>query len=144
MSEESTKTLKAIESYSKKKALYKAELSSEHDGINEDNTIKLFSELITKNSENIYRSRPGNQSKVFDGRAMEMFLALSLSERCEVIQNVVKYYGMSIGTANIEPIGGGTDSGKIRKKTKYQEGEASIIIVDRSITGLFETRTKVL
>ena len=51
---------------------------------------------------------------------------------------------MSIGTANIEPIGGGKDSGKIRKKTKYQEGEASIIIVDRSITGLFETRTKVL
>ena len=144
LSEESTKTLKAIESYSKKKALYKAELSPEHDGINEENTAKLFSELISKNSENIYRSRPGNQSKVFNGGAMEKFLALPLSERCDAIQNVVHYYCMDSGVADLTLIGGTSHSGVIKKSARYQDGKASIIIVDRSITGLFETRTKAL
>ena len=144
LSEESTKTLKAIESYSKKKALYKAELSPDHDGINEENTAKLFSELISKNSENIYRSRPGNQSKVFDGEATKMFMDLSLSERCDVIQNVVQYYGMGNGLADLSLIGGTKKCGTITKGSKIQEGKADIFIFDRSITGLFEKRTKVL
>ena len=75
---------------------------------------------------------------------MEKFLALPLSERCDAIQNVVHYYCMDSGVADLTLIGGTSHSGVIKKSARYQDGKASIIIVDRSITGLFETRTKVL
>ena len=75
---------------------------------------------------------------------MEKFLALSLSERCEVIQNVVQYYGMGNGLADLSLIGGTKKCGTITKGSKIQEGKADIFIIDRSITGLFEKRTKVL
>ena len=75
---------------------------------------------------------------------MEKFLALPLSERCDAIQNVVQYYGMDSGVADLTLIGGTSRSGVIRKSARYQDGKASFIIVDRSITGLFETRTKLL
>lgn len=145
LSEKSEKTLKSIESYNKKKGNNQGlVVDPEHDNITTENTEQLFIELINKNKLYIYKNRPAKQDNVFSENGLKLFKNLSLDEKCFVISESVKYFGMGNGKANLEPVGGKPNCGVIKVKSSYQKGSNSLYIVDKSITGLFESITKVL
>ena len=56
----------------------------------------------------------------------------------------IKYFGMGKGVADLELIGGSKGAGTIIKNSKLQKGKSSLFIIDKSVTGLFESVTKVL
>ena len=115
-----------------------------HDGIDEENTESLFKELMEKNKSKIYKNRPGKQDSVFSEEGLGKFKELSLDDRCAVITEAMNYFGMGSGIANLEAIGGTKGCGTITKGSKLQKGKTSLSIVDKSITGLFESITKVI
>ena len=145
LSEKSEKTLKSIENYMKKKSEEKTmTVDPKHDGIDEENTESLFKELMEKNKSKIYKNRPGKQDSVFSEEGLGKFKELSLDDRCAVITEAMNYFGMGSGIANLEAIGGTKGCGTITKGSKLQKGKTSLSIVDKSITGLFESITKVI
>ena len=145
LSEKSEKTLKSIENYMKKKSEVKTmTVDPKHDGIDEENTESLFKELMEKNKSKIYQNRPGKQDSVFSEEGLGKFKELSLDDRCAVISEAMNYFGMGSGLANLEAIGGSKKCGTITKGSKLQKGKTSLSIVDKSITGLFESITKVI
>ena len=144
LSENSARTLKHIESYLNKKNQSKdITVDSKYDSITEEDTESLFEELIDKNNLPIYENRPGKQL-LFSEKGLEKFKTLSLDERCNVISESMKYFGMGSGMANLEAIGGTKKCGTLIKGSKLQKGKTSLFIVDKSVTGLFESFTKVL
>lgn len=145
LTDEYEATLKKIESFLKKKKQYKNIIvNPEYDGITAENTESLFKELLKKNSLDIYKNRPGKQDKVFSDNGLMLFIKLSLDDRCMVISECMRYFGMGGGIANLTEIGGSKTCGTITKGSKIQVGKTSLSIIDKSITGLFEVRTKVI
>ena len=138
LSAESQQTLSRIESFTKKKVKYKnISINSKYDGINEINTLVLYSELVEKTDSNIYANRPASQRDVIVA-AFESFKALSLDERCNAISSLMMYYGMGNGVSDLSMIGGTSQCGVIAKTARQDLCKTRISIIDQSITGLFE------
>ncbi len=140
LSNKSQETLKKIESFFKRNSNNKDfEPNPLFNKITEENTKELFIELIEKNTNKLYSKRPGNQKKILNNNALNIFQSLNLSDKCKVIQEVVKYYGMNNGLANFTLISGSKACATLLKSSKQNLSEAKISIYDQSITGLFET-----
>ncbi len=140
LSRESEETLKRIDSFFKKNENNKNfEPNPQFDKITNENTEALFSELVRKNTTNLYCKRPGNQNKILNDNALNTFLNLTLLDKCNIIREIIKYYGMNNGLANFTLIGGSKACGTLTKSSKQDLEKSIIIIYDQSITGLFET-----
>lgn len=143
LSKEAELVLKKVESYKKKKSQYKNLLiDQKKDGLLDESLELLFLELVSKSQNRIYRKRPGSQEKVLVS-SLEKFRTLSPEEKCDVIEQVVVYFGMGIGLADFSLIGGTKACGFLTKGAKLDLQKISAFIIDKSVTGLFETKTPI-
>lgn len=145
LSEESQLTLKRAESFLRKSSENRGlVVDSNHDGLTEDNTRKLFTELVSKTKEQIYRKRPGNQNDLLQGEAaMASFASLSLNDRVIVIRELMNYFGMKSGLSDLTLIGGSKACGTLTKSANNDLSKTRIAIVNQSITGLFEKKVNI-
>lgn len=140
LSNSSEETLKSIDNFFNKNENNKeAKPNPLFDKITDENTESLFLELIEKNENKLYLQRPGNQKKVLNNGALIKFRELTLLDRCNVVREIIKYYGMSNGLANFTLIGGSKACGTLTKSAKQDLSKSEISLYDQSITGLFET-----
>jgi CRISPR-associated endonuclease Csn1 len=145
LSNEGEKTLKKIESFANKKKDYKnLTIESKFDGIDSENTLDLFHELMDKSKKAIYLNRPGSQGALLLNPATEdKFKSLDLESRVTVISELMKYYGMNNGMANLSSIGGTKACGTLIKGSKVNLEKTKLSLVFQSVTGLFEQRVEI-
>lgn len=143
LSQESQQTLKKIERFfNKKRKFPDIKIDSKHDGMTMDNTLSLYKELLDKLSCNIYLKRPSNQSDILkDSR--NMFENFDLADRCNIIREVVNYFAMNEGKADLTLINGTKACGVLTKGARIDLGKTDLCIIYQSITGLFETREQI-
>lgn len=142
LSDDSQYVLKKIENFSKKLSENKGLIvNPDYDKITTENTLALFDELVSKTKESIYLKRPGNQNEILQSeKARTLFEQLPLNERCSVINEILKYFGMGSGQANLELIGGTKACGTLIKGSRIDLSKSKISVLNQSITGLFEQR----
>lgn len=135
---DSQKTLKKLESFNRKKTQFRGiAISSEHDGITEENITNLYEALMKKSNSKIFSIRPASQAKLITEK-YGTFKKLSLQDKCSVVTSLLDYFGMTGGVSDLKLLGGKSSVGAIKKPGKYNTTNSSIKIVDQSITGLFE------
>ena len=142
LSKESQAVLKKVESFIRKAKEYKdLHVDSRFDGIDEKNTEVLFRELVDKTKTSIYSKRPGNQSNLLQSEeALAKYKNLSLDERVKVIIELINYYGMGSGIADLVLIGGSKASGILLKSSNMELSKTKVSLVNQSVTGLFENK----
>ena len=145
LTEQSQSTLKKVESFIRKSSEFRGlSVDSKHDGLTEENTEELFLELIEKSKEPIYQKRPGNQNNLLQGEeTIPLFKDLSLNNRVVLIKELMNYYGMKSGLADLTLIGGSKACGTLTKSTNNDMAKTKISIINQSITGLFEKKVVV-
>lgn len=138
LSSKSQETLRKIEVFFKKNEKNKdLQPNSQFDNITEENTECLFKELVQKSNLPIYCKRPGSQQDVLNN-GIDVFLVLNLLDRCKTIKEIINYFAMGNGLANLTMINGSKACGTLKKNSRYCLTKSEIKIFDQSITGLFE------
>ena len=140
LSDDSQYVLKKIESFIRKASENKGLLiNPQFDDITSENTEFLFKELVAKTEEPIYQRRPGNQNSLLQSEeTLRKFTALSLDKRVKVLIELISYYGMKSGMADLTLIGGSKACGTLTKSANIDLSKTKLTIVNQSITGLFE------
>ena len=112
-----------------------------HDGINNEEIDNLYNELVHKLINGSYKKRIANQGiKLKDNN--ETFKKLSIMNKCKLINELIIMFRCDNATSSdLTLIGGGTSNGsmKVNKNTVCKN---DIILVNQSITGLYEKREK--
>ncbi len=98
----------------------------------------MFDALIEKLKYE-YAKRPANQGlKLEENR--ESFLKLTLREQLETVNQILSMLRCDIDTkADLSLVGGSKNAGMMHKN-KNTVGESKLILVNQSVTGLFENR----
>ena len=129
---------KKIDRFLERKRINKNILvDSEIDKITKDNNLRLYDLLIEKAKENIYKLRPSNQLRTFES-GRERFCNLSIEDQCDLLGEMVSYFSMTSGASNLKMIGGSPNAGLILFASKIDVDEKSLVVIDQSVTGLFE------
>lgn len=138
LSNEDVRSFNRIEKFLERKKNNKdLYINPEFDGITMENNLRLYDLLVDKAGKSIYKDRPSSQRKTFlDGR--ETFIGLSIEEQCSVLISMLSYFGMGKGLADLKTIGGSPNAGLITFTSKMETNEKGILIIDQSVTGLFE------
>jgi len=106
--------------------------------IDENELIYLYDELTAK-LEIVYAKRPANKSADLQDRR-ELFVKLSLINKAKVINEILTMLRCDNKTdSDLRLIGGGSNAGKI-SKNKNTICKSNLILVNQSVTGLYENR----
>lgn len=109
--------------------------------ITEENNINFFEAILNKICCGIYLKRKG---KVFTNLAnsKEKFNSLGIPEQCNIIQKIVLLFAANTQTVDLSPIGK-THEGKVTL-SKYIESLNECVLINQSVTGLFENEVDLL
>ena len=132
-------TIRRVEKYLEKNENNKKfEPNEQRDKIAKEQLLALFDALIEKLKYE-YAKRPSNQGlKLEENR--ESFLNLTLREQLETVNQILSMLRCDIDTkADLSLVGGSKNAG-VMHKNKNTVGENKIILVNQSVTGLFENR----
>ncbi len=123
---------KAIEKHTKN-------IDDIHDGIKNEELIDLYDEYIKKLQVGVYSNRPANMKDVLsNGR--ETFINLSIEDKCYLLDEILTMLRCDIKTnSNLELIEYKTNAGDIKKNTNVL-CKNSLVLVNQSVTGLYENR----
>ena len=66
-----------------------------------------------------------------------------MEEQCSVIQNLMLYFAMGGGKADLSLIKGSSNAGVIQFYAKFNLMKTELIIYDQSVTGLFEKAERI-
>lgn len=131
-----------IEKVIEKQVASKEYRVSEFDGIEEDKLIQLYDVFTNKLEYTCYSKCPGNQLNTLKtGR--DKFLILRIEDMCRVLYEILHLFQCNALLANLTLIGGVGQAGKtnIGKEISKQK---KVILVNQSVTGLFEQETDLL
>ena len=108
------------------------------DGLSPEKLLTLYNLMIEK-LQTVYGKRPANQAKqLLEYR--ENFEGLTLREQAKVLDQILTMLRCdNATTANIVAIGGGSAVGNMAVN-KNTVGKSQIILINQSVTGLFENR----
>lgn len=110
-----------------------------HDRLNNDALTDLYDTFIDKLEFGIYKKRPGNQYQTLK-KERENFLTIPLKDKCIILNEILTMLRCDNKTkADLKLINGKPNCGSIvvNRNTLCKN---SIIIVNQSITGLYENR----
>ena len=131
-------TIRRIEKYLEKNSMY--EVDPVKDGFTEATLGVLYKELAYK-LKTVYAKRPANQSSILE-QGEEKFYGLSLKEKAKVINQIIIMMRCDIETkGDLSAIGGSKNAGSI-KINKNTIGKSKLVLVNQSVTGLFENRVE--
>ena len=118
------------------------EPTAEYDGFTSTDLDRIYDELKFKLSSTIYKKRPANQSIALEnGRSIFVNLE-NISDKVRVIKEILTMLRCDAATiSNLKSIGGSANAGgmSINKNTV---GKSELVLINQSVTGLFETREK--
>lgn len=128
--------IRRIEKYLEKNSAY--EIDEIKDKITTEEMIGLYDELAYKLNHE-YAMRPSNPSEIlFNNR--DAFIALALSEKVRTVNNIITLVRCDIQTSSdLTSINGSKYAGAM-SKNKNTVGAANLVLVNQSVTGLFENR----
>lgn len=138
LDQEEEETVRRIERY-----LYKGyeKVIQEFDGLKEDALDALYDKYTDKLLNGPYKERRNNQgSKLLEGR--DLFLELNPHDKVVLLNSTLNMLRCGTTTeSDLTRINGAKQAGKITYRKKILEGER-IFLVNQSVTGLFENRTR--
>lgn len=143
LNNETTKYIKKIERFLEKKKTNKNLLVDERfDEINREKNEKLYNLLLEKTKLNVYEERPRSIRNILeDGRTK--FKQLEIESQLNVLISIISNLGMSNGVCDLSAIGGNKNSGKLTLSiTTINPNKKKIVIIDQSITGIYEEKFK--
>lgn len=116
----------------------KLEVNEEFDKITREDVLELYDEFILK-LRGTYKARPSNQAATLESNR-ENFLALTLTEKVRVLNQILTMLRCDTeNKANLEDIGGSKFAGSM-VVNKNTLGKSHLMLVNQSVTGLFENR----
>ncbi len=115
---------------------------TENDGITAEKNLWMYDEFCRKQKETIYANRPASQYQTLV-RGREQFEKLPCEEQCMVLNEILHLLQCKPISANLEPIGGSPNSGKININKVIMNCEEAKLI-HQSVTGLFEQEIDLL
>ena len=135
--EKNEELIRRVEKFLEKKN--SSEASEKYDGFSHVDMNELYRKLTDKFINTIYKKRPANQANnlvtneaVFDG--------LELHEKAKVINEIITMLRCDIAsTADLKLINGRTNAGNTAR-SKNAVGKSRLILINQSVTGLFENR----
>ena len=112
-----------------------------HDGIKDEDLIDLYDEYTKKLQVGVYSNRPANMKDVLtNGR--ETFINLSIEDKCCLLDEILTMLRCDIKTnSNLELIKYKANVGDIKKNTNVL-CKNTLVLVNQSVTGLYENRVK--
>ena len=134
--------IRRVEKYLEYNVQYEAK--SMFEGFDHTDLNSLYDELTSKLGTSIYKKRPANQLNALE-KGKEKFKNIqTLREKAQIIKEMLIMYRCDAATvANLKAIGGSANAGsmKIKKNTLTSR---SLVLVNQSITGLFETEEELV
>lgn len=128
--------IRNIEKYVEKNANY--EVDVKRDGFDAIALEQLYDELTDK-LQTAYSQRPANQGELLQGKR-EKFLSLTLREKAIVLNQILIMLRCDIATtADLTLIDGVKMAGNMAV-SKNTIGKSKLILINQSVTGLFENR----
>ncbi len=128
--------IRRIEKYLEKNSDY--EPDEKKDKITNEHIIELYDELVYKLGHE-YSQRPSNPVEVLS-RNRETFAKLSLQEKIKTANNIITLVRCDIQTScDLTKVNGSKYAGSM-SKNKNTAGAANLVLVNQSVTGLFENR----
>lgn len=143
LSEESQKYIKKLTNYrirkKENKDLTVFDVSKE---INHSNNLKLYGALVTKMKAAVYLRATQNKAEAFmDSEIKERFEALSVEEQIDVLFEMINLLTNKKSTYDLSPL---KMSSSRRVITFNLSGVDEFVLINQSVTGLFENRTNLL
>ena len=133
----SYKIIKKIEKYLEKN--YLNEVSEEFDGFSNNDLYLIYEILVDKLSETVYNKRPSNQYKILDNNR-EIFEELETFEKAKVINEIITMLRCDASTtADLKLVGGPSTAGGLTVN-KNTVGASCLVLINQSVTGLYEER----
>lgn len=112
------------------------------DTIVAEKNIELYGLLKDKHQEGIYKNRPNPVGEKLAG-AFEKFEELTVEEQCNVLMEILKLSAIGLQAANLTAIGESANTGKMLM-SKNIAGTEELILINQSVTGVFESRIDLL
>lgn len=139
---EDTFYVKKIEKFLEKKKTKKDLLVDEkYDEISREKNIKLYNTLLEKAKLPIYQNRPASCVDLLNKR-FDTFRNLEIEKQLLVLDSFITYLGMTNGTSNFELIDEGKNKGKLTISSTIIPSKKNLLIIDQSITGIYEEKFK--
>lgn len=147
VSEEYEEYMKKIEKYIQRNVEYKGKdllpIDSEWDGVSKSQNLDLYDVLCGKLNNTIYKYRPNNQGEELMS-LREKFMQLSCEEECIVLNEILWFLRCKpTTTADLRMLGKSKNTGKMRVN-KIISKHKSAILINQSVTGLFEQKIDLL
>ena len=137
LSDKYCEMIRRVEKYLEHNVQYEAEAVFE--GFNHEDLNSLYDELSFKLGKSIYKKRPANQFNTLEKGKKQFADIQKLGEKARIINELLTMYRCdATTTANLKAIGGTANAGsmKINKNTLTSK---RLVLVNQSVTGLFET-----
>ena len=117
-------------------------LEKGQDVVTIENNIKLYDLILEKNTTGIYSKRPATIGTILKNGKKE-FELLDLDEQVEALICIMKVFSFENQGINLKAVGGAKQSGKMQPNKMISERK-SVLIINQSITGLFENTIDLL
>ena len=130
--------IRNIEKYLDKNQDY--DVSERFDKMTNDELIELYDDVVTK-LLTTYAKRPSNQGKLMKENR-ENFAALTLKEKAILLNGALNMLRCDVKTkADLSAVGGSKNAGNMAVN-KNTVSKSKLILVNQSVTGLYENRTE--
>lgn len=137
---ESESVIRRIEKYLEKSG--SENVSERYDGFSNDDCMTLYDLFVEKLTNTIYKKRPANQgNKIMQNR--NVFERLCLKDKAKIINEILTMLRCDIATtADLKLLNCSGNAGNMAV-SKNTVGKSRLIIINQSVTGLFENRIKI-
>lgn len=134
---EEEEVIRKIEKFLEKD--FNSEAIENFDGFTDKECIHIYESLADKLILTIYRKRPANQGiKLKENQ--EVFKGLSLAYKAKLINEIITMLRCDIATtSDLKLINGSKNAGNMAI-SKNTIGKSKLILINQSVTGLFENR----
>lgn len=110
--------------------------------ISDVENIELYRAIMNKHDTGIYTLRPNPSYKVLkDGE--NRFLALEINDQCNVLLEILNLTSIGVQPADLTAIGASKNTGKMKMNKKIT-GNSEVVLINRSVTGLYESQVDLL
>ncbi len=137
LDEKSEEIVRKVEKYLEKRENFS--VSEKYDGFSHTDMDELYDTFVNKLVNTIYRKRPANQGTNLY-RNESAFRTLELKKKAKVLNEILTMLRCDISTtADLKLINSGGYAGSM-KCNKNTVGKSKLILINQSVTGLFENR----
>lgn len=134
---------KILNYLSKCAELHKEKEVNSFDEITSEKNLDLFDALIHKMTDTVFKVKFGKLGNTLIGK-QEIFINLSLYTQCYVIMQLINILHANVLSGDLTAIGEAKKCGITTISNKIQSSYNTVMLINQSITGLFEQEIDLL